>query len=131
MALSDEKFVSVSTYRKSGAAVATPTWIVELQDGRFGFWTSSQSGKVKRLRNNPRLSLTPSDSRGRVKPGSAALTATAELVTGGPEFEELQRKVRAKYGFMVGVSRLFNKIGHLGKGSFPYGDLAVLMRIDS
>jgi hypothetical protein len=33
-AISDEKYVSSTTYRKSGAAVATPTWIVPLDGGR-------------------------------------------------------------------------------------------------
>jgi len=53
MSIADEKFASVATFRKSGAAVATPTWIVPLDDGRVGFWTSSSAGKTKRLRTNP------------------------------------------------------------------------------
>jgi PPOX class probable F420-dependent enzyme len=127
MTVSDEKYVSTTTFRRSGAPVASPTWIVALDGGKVGFWTSSRSGKYRRLRNNPQISLQPSDSRGRVKPGTSAVGGTAELVTSGPDFDAIQGKVRAKYGAMVGISRFFNKVGHLGKGPFPYGDVGVVI----
>jgi uncharacterized protein len=129
MALSDEKFVSSTTYRKSGAAVPTATWIVPLDAGKVGFWTSSASGKYKRLRNDPRIALQPSDGRGKVKPGTSPVSGLAELITSGPLLDSVQSKVRAKYGFMVPVSRFFNTLGHLGKGPFPYGDVAVVVTL--
>jgi PPOX class probable F420-dependent enzyme len=129
MALSDEKYVASTTYRKSGAAVSTATWIVPLDADKIGFWTSSASGKYKRLRNDPRITLQPADNRGKAKPGTAPAGGSAQLITSGPEFDEVQRKVRAKYGFMVGLSRFFNTVGHLGKGPFPYGDVAVVVTL--
>ena len=51
------------------------------------------------------------------------------LSTSGPDFDAVQSKVRAKYGFMVQVSNFFNTIGHIGK-SFPYGDVAVAVTLD-
>jgi PPOX class probable F420-dependent enzyme len=129
MAISDEKYVCTTTYRKSGTAVSTPTWIVDLDGGRVGFWTSSKSGKYKRLRNSPRITLQPSDGRGKVKAGTAPLAGTANLATSGPDFDAVQSKVRAKYGFMVTMSHFFNTLGHLGK-SFPYGDVAVVVTMD-
>lgn len=130
MTISDEKFVSFTTFRKSGEPVSTPTWIVPLDDGKVGFWTSSASGKLKRLRNNHAATLSPSDSRGRTKPGSPTITATVELVTSGPEFDAIQQRVRAKYGMMVRISHLFNTIGHLGQ-KFPYGDVGVIVTPNS
>ncbi|HTR94422.1 MAG TPA: hypothetical protein VMI73_22020 [Trebonia sp.] len=35
MAIGDEKYVSTTTYRKSGAAVQTATWIVALDGGNW------------------------------------------------------------------------------------------------
>jgi uncharacterized protein len=70
--ISEEKYVSVATFRKTGAAVATATWIVPLDGGRAGVLTSSASGKTKRLRNNPSVTLQPSDVRGRVKMSAKA-----------------------------------------------------------
>jgi hypothetical protein len=127
MAISDEKYVSSTTYRKSGDAVSTPTWIVPLDNGRVGFWTSSASGKFKRLSNNPRITLQPSDARGRMKAGTTAVEGTVELVRSGSDFDAVQSKVRAKYGLMVGMSKFFNALGHLGKGPFPYGDVGVVV----
>jgi hypothetical protein len=37
--------------------------------------------------------------------------------------------VRAKYGAMVGISKVFNTVGHLGKGPFPYGNVGVIVTL--
>ena len=126
MTISAEKYVATTTYRKSGVAVTTPTWIVPLDSGQVGFWTSSASGKYKRLRSNPKITLQPSDARGRAKAGSP-VSGTAQLVTSGADFDAIQRKVRAKYGVMVHISKFFNALGHIGKGNFPYGDVGVVI----
>ncbi len=129
MGISDEKYISSTTYRKSGTPVASPTWIVPLDGDRVGFWTSSRSGKYKRLRNNPRITIQPSDSRGRIKDGTAPVDGTVQLTTSGPDFDAIQNKVRAKYGFMVQMARVFNTLGHIGKGTFPYGDVGVVVSL--
>lgn len=95
----------------------------------MGFWTSSGSGKYKRLRGNPRITIQPSDSRGRTAAGTTAVEGTADLLTSGADFDAIQSKVRAKYGFMVSMSRFFNTLGHLGKGPFPYGDVGVVVTL--
>jgi hypothetical protein len=127
MTISDEKYVASTTYRKSGAAVPTQTWICPLDGSRVGFWTSSASGKYKRLRNNPRITLTAADARGRVKAGAQPVEGTVELVTSGADFDAIQRRIRAKYGVMVPITRLFNLIGNRGK--FPYGDVGVVITV--
>jgi uncharacterized protein len=129
MDIGDEKYVATTTFRKSGAAVPTATWIVPLDAGRVGFWTSSASGKYKRLRNDPRLTLQPSDSRGKARADTAPVEGTVQLVTSGPDFDAVQSKVRAKYGVMVSISKFFNTVGHLGRGPFPYGDVGVIVTL--
>ena len=57
MAISDEKYVVLTTFRRNGDAVATPVWIVGLPDGTAGFTTEIDSGKVKRIRNNASVTL--------------------------------------------------------------------------
>ena len=52
-------------------------------------------------------------------------------MTSGPEFDNIQARVRAKYGVMVAFSRFANVIGHLGKGKFPYGDVGVVLQPDA
>jgi uncharacterized protein len=86
--------------------------------------TWSASGKYKRLRNNPRVALQPSNIRGKVKAGSMPVEGTVQLVTSGPDFDAVQSKVPGKYGVMVSISKFFNTLGHLGRGPFPYADVA-------
>ncbi|MGH2871915.1 MAG: pyridoxamine 5'-phosphate oxidase family protein [Solirubrobacteraceae bacterium] len=127
--ISQEKYVSVASFRKTGVAVATPTWIVPLDGSRVGLLTSSASGKAKRLCNNPSVTLQPSDVRGRVKAATTAVTGTVELVTSGPDFETITTRVKAKYGLMVPISRLVDRLRHLGKGPFPYADTGVVITL--
>ncbi len=58
------KYISVTTYRRSGAAVSTPVWPVAV-DGKLYVSTGSRTGKVKRIRNNPDVTVTACDARGR------------------------------------------------------------------
>ena len=127
--ISDEKYVSAATFRKTGAAVATAIWIVPLDGGRVGLLTSSASGKAKRLRNNSSMTLQPSDVRGWVKAGTTPVTGTAELVTSGPDFEAITSGVKAKYGLMVPIMRLVDSMRHVGKGPFPYADTGVVITL--
>src|SRR5580704_11877202 len=66
-----QKYISLTTFRKSGAAVATPVWFGE-QDDKLYVMTRSDSGKYKRIRNNPsrRLATCPPDDRKEVLAGA-------------------------------------------------------------
>ena len=129
MALSDEKYIRVTTFKKDGTAVSTPTWVVELGDGKIGFYTSSTSGKAKRLRNDAKVVVQPSDSRGRAKPDTSPVEGTAAVVTGA-ERDAVYEKVVAKYGFMTKVTRLLAKVGGVVKRKEqPYADCAVVVTI--
>src|ERR1700677_2269565 len=100
MALRDEKYMRLTTFRRDGTPVSTPVWVVALENGKIGFYTSSASGKAKRLAHTPRVTVQASDARGRVTPGSQPAEATARLVTGA-EYDEIQALVKTKYGFMT------------------------------
>jgi PPOX class probable F420-dependent enzyme len=129
MALSDEKYILLTTFRRDGSPVATPVWVVPLDDFTVGLWTSSGSGKAKRLAHTARVLVQPGDARGRVKAGAATVEASARLVT-GPEYEVIQRKIREKYGFMTKVTGVLNTIGGTLKGKrIPYGDLGVVITL--
>jgi uncharacterized protein len=129
MALSDEKYISFTTFKKDGTAVPTPTWVVALDDGKIGFYTSSTSGKAKRLRNDPKVVVQPSDSRGRVKAGTSPVDGTAVVVTGS-ERDAIYDKVVAKYGFMTKVTRVLAAVGGVVKRKKqPYADCAVAVTI--
>ncbi len=127
MALENEKYILLTTFRRDGTPVATPVWIVPLDGGKFGFTTSSGSGKAKRLAHTSRVVVQASDVRGRPKPGSSPIDATALIIT-GPEYANIKAKVKAKYGFVTNITRFLGFIGGLIKRKpIPYGDLGVVL----
>lgn len=53
-----QKYLNLETYRKNGVAMSTPVWFV--QDGNILYVrTIANSGKVKRIRNNPAVKIAP------------------------------------------------------------------------
>jgi uncharacterized protein len=73
--------------------------------------------------------MQPSDARGRIKDGTASIEGTVQLSTSGADFDAIQSKIRAKYGSMVQMSRIFNTLGHIGKGKWPYSDVGVVITL--
>jgi len=127
--LADNKYVSITTFRKDGTPKPVPVWITEVGNGTVGFTTASSSWKVKRLANNPKVLLQPSDSRGRVVEGSTAVTGSARVAVGGPEFERVKNLVRKKYGIQHALIGGFGKFMSLiGRGSGS--DAAVIITLD-
>ena len=49
MGLGDEKYLLLTTFKRDGTPVATPVWAAPLDSGEIGFWTSSGTGKAKRI----------------------------------------------------------------------------------
>ncbi len=92
-ALEKYRYANLTTFRRSGEGVKTPVWFTVV-DGAAYVFTGRDSGKVKRIRNNPRVDLAPSDARGRAK--GASLGATARVL---PPSEEAvaNRALREKY----------------------------------
>lgn len=127
MVLSDEKYILLTTFRRDGTPVSTPVWIVALDGETVGFWTSSGSGKVKRLAHTARVIVQPSDARGRVKQDSAPTEATARIVTGS-EFAAIHERVIAKYGFMTKITKALGTIAGIARRKrIPYGDIGVVL----
>src|SRR5213083_2116862 len=74
-----EKYLNLETYRKNGKAVATPVWFA--QNGSVLYiYSLADAGKVKRIRNNPRVRVAPCDMRGKLL--GEWSDARAEIVTG-------------------------------------------------
>ena len=127
MVLGDEKYLALTTYKRNGTPVTTPVWAAPVEDGKIGFWTSSGSGKAKRLAHTAKVTVQPCDARGRVKAGTSPTEATAVLVT-GPQLEGIRTKIRAKYGIMCSITKFLNKVGgFLKRKRIPYGDRGVLI----
>ncbi|GAA5114621.1 PPOX class F420-dependent oxidoreductase [Haloechinothrix salitolerans] len=95
--LADEKYVQLTTFRRDGTPVPTPIWAVA-DDGELFVWTERNSGKVKRLRNNPRVEVTACDLRGKRTHGES-VSGTARLLDDA-ETDRVRKLLGRKYGVL-------------------------------
>jgi PPOX class probable F420-dependent enzyme len=82
--LQGRKYLNVETFRKNGQGVRTPVWFAGEPDNdapqKLYVYSTSDSGKAKRIRNNGRVRVAPCDVRGKVL--GEWIDARAEIVTG-------------------------------------------------
>jgi PPOX class probable F420-dependent enzyme len=64
-AITGQKYMSLASFRKNGNPVYTPIWFGEKADKLY-VMTRSDSGKYKRIRNNPRILIAPCTMRGKI-----------------------------------------------------------------
>ena len=103
---SKAKYLNLETFRKTGAGVRTPVWFG--QEGTiFYIYTLPDSGKVKRIRNNPKVRVAPCDMRGNLS--GAWIDARARLCA-GDETAHGQDLLRQKYGLMKIVGDFFSRL---------------------
>jgi len=63
--IAQQKYISLATFRKSGARVDTPVWFGEA-DEKIYVKSRSDSGKFKRIKNNPSVKVAPCNVRGKI-----------------------------------------------------------------
>jgi PPOX class probable F420-dependent enzyme len=103
----NQSFISVETYRKSGAAVKTPVWFY--QDGEnFFIRTGTESGKVKRIRHNASVQIAPCKMDGTLL--GSWIAGKAQLITEKAEDDRINRLFSKKYGIQ---KALFDAAGKL------------------
>ena len=112
-AMGDEQYVSLTTFRRSGAPVATAVWIARDADALV-VTTGGDSGKVKRLRNDGRVELRPCSRSGAVADGAPVVHAVAEVVDDPERAEQLRLAIAAKYGLqykaVAGAGRIASAV---------------------
>lgn len=113
-AFQNERFINLETFRKSGAGVSTPVGFV-IDGASLIVRTVANSGKVKRIRANPRVRIAPSTGRGDVTGAWVDATAT---VLSKAELDRLRGAIVAKYGLVWRGIELMRKLRSL-VGSQP------------
>jgi len=102
------RYLNLETFRKSGLGVHTPVWFAQ-QAGRplFYIYSEADAGKVKRIRNNPKVRLAPCNFRGEVRgewtDGNARICDAEESIRG-------QQLLRRKYGWQKTVGDFFSRL---------------------
>ena len=102
----NQKYLSLESYRKDGRAVATPVWFAE-EGGVFYVYSLADAGKVKRIRNNSRVRIAPCDLRGKLT-GQWVDSEAHILDESGAEFGH--NVLNRKYGVLKRIGDFFSKL---------------------
>lgn len=105
--------MALTTFRSNGIAVVTPVWFVTF-GAELILWTDAGSGKVKRLRRDPRCTVAPCTTSGRVtgsqREGLARLLAQ-------DDGEHIQALLRAKYPIQKRALDVYTRLRRRGRAA--------------
>ena len=108
--IKSEEYISLETYRKNGKSVKSPVWFV-IENDLLYIITRSQTGKIKRLKNNLQVKFALCTMKGKI---------TGEWISGTVKIlDEKQTKEAVKmrdkkYGFLAKIAKFLSK----SKGEF-------------
>jgi uncharacterized protein len=103
-AIRGQKYISLGTFRKSGAKVATPVWFGE-EANKLYVMTVSDMGKVKRIRNKPQVTVAPCTYRG--KPTGPEVAAVARILQ-PEEHVHARQTINRKY-WLAKLTSIFSR----------------------
>lgn len=98
--------ILLTTFTKDGRAKPTVIWAAP-DRGRLLAITEANSWKVKRIRNNPNVTVAASDRRGH--PKTAPLNVTATILDAS-ETAQVYAAVARHYGIIGALFRIFSKL---------------------
>jgi PPOX class probable F420-dependent enzyme len=103
------KYISLESFRKTGVGVRTPVWFAAdpAMPDCFYIYSLPDSGKVKRIRNNPHVRIAPCDIRGNLR---GAWVEAAARICSGEEVQKGQELLRKKYGWMKILGDFFSRM---------------------
>ncbi len=104
-ALAGVSYVSLESYRKSGAPARTPVWIAA-DGGKLYCWTLSTTGKIKRIRANANVRLAKCNASGKLE--GEWVMAEARILDSPAALKAQLRRLRAKYGWKLLPFRLIS-----------------------
>jgi len=109
LALADEQYVLLTTTRRSGVPVPTPVWVA--RDGQaLVVTTGAESGKVKRVRHTPRVTLQACDRVGTPLFGTPVVEAQATVHDDAESRDHLDAALSEKYGVQYAAIRAMQKV---------------------
>jgi uncharacterized protein len=93
--LDAEKYVSLTTFRKTGEAVVTPVWFAE-SNGTIYAGTGVNAGKIKRIRHTERVTLASCTLSGKIT--GSEIEGKARVVSEPLEISAAEAALSKKYG---------------------------------
>ena len=100
------QYVALTTYRRDGTPVTTPVWAAE-EGGALYVFSNPTAGKVKRIRNSPRVTVAPCSMRGVITgtalPGEAVLLSRDQM-------PQVWRLLVKKYGIAARLFAIYDRL---------------------
>jgi PPOX class probable F420-dependent enzyme len=122
-ALFPGRYLSVTSFKRDGAGVATPVWFVS--DGsRLLALTDLHSAKVRRVRRDPRVLVASCRADGKLR--TEPVPARAEVLTATSDLERVQKLLLERYRLTYRVVMLVYRLGRRLRGERSVADGAVL-----
>ena len=100
----NESYLNLETYRKNNNPIVTPVWFI-LKDNDIFIVTKEKTGKVKRIKNNNVVRVTPCNYRGVSK--GTWVTGTARFVDSHEKSDILKMRGK-KYGIKAKIANLLS-----------------------
>jgi PPOX class probable F420-dependent enzyme len=102
------KYLNLETFRKTGVGVRTPVWFADESGSPvFYIYSAPDAGKVKRIRNNPKVRIAPCTFRGNLR---GAWVEGRARVCDGDEAAHGQELLRHKYGLLKIAGDFFSRL---------------------
>jgi hypothetical protein len=113
--LARERYLSLATYRRSGAEVKTPIWFAsDPQDSRrLWMYTNAKTGKVKRIRVDGRARVAACNARGKVH--GPWLDASARIEADARASQRAFDLLLQKYGWQARLLLIGARIANTWK----------------
>ena len=113
LALAEHRFISLTTFRRDGTAVSTPVWVGR-DGGALVVLTPAGSGKVSRLRHDPRVEMRPCGRFGAVEHGVEPIAARARLREHPDDVAQARATIRRTYPLesriVLGIESLVERL---------------------
>ena len=103
--LAEHKYINLETYKKNGHPVSTPVWFM-IDNNLVYVVTSSDTGKAKRLRNNPTVRIMPSGFKG--EPKGKWMEGKARFAEGAEAERAIQLR-KKRYGLQARLAGMIRR----------------------
>jgi uncharacterized protein len=117
------RYLSVTSFKRDGTGVATPMWFVS-DGGRLFALTDLHSGKVRRIRRNPRVLIAPCRADGKLRRDPTP--AHAEVLTDTADLDRVQTLLIERYKLSYRFVMLIYRVGRRLRGQRSVADGAAL-----
>ena len=125
--LAKAKYISLTTFRKSGEPVRTAVWFANFGND-YCIVTETDAGKVKRIRDNQQIEVQICDQKGGVKLDATTFAGTARLVT-GDEAIAVRKAIGKRYGCRYRLFAIYLIVSGIFKKRVDLGETNIVITL--